>query len=162
MQVLLLLSRPLVIMLWCKMWDMDFGAADAANPYGQMEDAMPTPPPRRLPQVASATRAAATGIHPTPWLMGTPRSGRAAAPTCPPPWRSNEPSRRRKIRAPRVDVASNRHATHEAKTKRTHRGTRFFTRVPYVPLNTKIDETSFDVRSVRHRLVFVAQVYYGC
>ena len=46
MQVLLLLSRPLVIMLWCKMWDMDFGAADAANPYGQMEDAMPTPPPR--------------------------------------------------------------------------------------------------------------------
>jgi hypothetical protein len=41
MQVLLFLSRPLVIMTWCKMWDLGFGAADAANPYGQMEDAMP-------------------------------------------------------------------------------------------------------------------------
>ena len=44
MQVLLFLSRPLVIMTWCKMWDLGFGAADAANPYGQMEDAMPAPP----------------------------------------------------------------------------------------------------------------------
>ena len=34
MQVLLFLSRPLVIMTWCKMWDLGFGAADAANPYG--------------------------------------------------------------------------------------------------------------------------------
>lgn len=50
MQVLLLLSRPLVIMLWCKMWDLGFGAADAANPYGQMEDAMPAPPPRGAPR----------------------------------------------------------------------------------------------------------------
>ncbi len=49
MQVLLFLSRPLVIMLWCKMWDLGFGAADAANPYGQMEDAMPAPPPAAPP-----------------------------------------------------------------------------------------------------------------
>ena len=50
MQVLLFLSRPLVIMLWCKMWDLGFGAADAANPYGQMEDARPAPPPRGAPR----------------------------------------------------------------------------------------------------------------
>ena len=49
MQILLFLSRPLVIMTWCKMWDMGFGAADAANPYGQMEDAMPAPPPAAPP-----------------------------------------------------------------------------------------------------------------
>ena len=49
MQVLLFLSRPLVIMTWCKMWDLGFGAADAANPYGQMEDAMPAPPPAAPP-----------------------------------------------------------------------------------------------------------------
>ena len=49
MQILLFLSRPLVIMMWCKMWDMGFGAADAANPYGQMEDAMPAPPPAAPP-----------------------------------------------------------------------------------------------------------------
>ena len=63
MQVLLLLSRPLVIMLWCKMWDMDFGAADAANPYGQMEDAMPTPPrgaSRRWRQLHGQRRRAYT------------------------------------------------------------------------------------------------------
>jgi hypothetical protein len=50
MQVLLFLSRPLVIMTWCKMWDLGFGAADAANPYGQMEDATPAPPPRGAPR----------------------------------------------------------------------------------------------------------------
>ena len=49
MQVLLFLSRPLVIMTWCKMWDLGFGAADAANPYGQMEDATPAPPPAAPP-----------------------------------------------------------------------------------------------------------------
>ena len=98
MQVLLFLSRPLVIMTWCKMWDLGFGAADAANPYGQMEDAMPAPPPRRPPRAAPATRAAATGTSPTACPTGTPRSGRAAAPTCLPPRRSSERPRRRKIR----------------------------------------------------------------
>ena len=35
MQVLLFLSRPLVIMLWCKMWDLGFGARSEERRVGK-------------------------------------------------------------------------------------------------------------------------------
>lgn len=61
MQILLFLSRPFVLMLWCKMWDLDFGGNDSRNPYGAMEDAMPAPPPQAPPAGGYAGYAGAAG-----------------------------------------------------------------------------------------------------
>ena len=84
MQVLLLLSRPLVIMLWCKMWDMDFGAADAANPYGQMEDAMPPPPPAAPPAGGVSYTGSGDGHTPYAVADGNPSLGQGGGAYVPP------------------------------------------------------------------------------
>lgn len=84
MQVLLLLSRPLVIMLWCKMWDLGFGAADAANPYGQMEDAMPAPPPAAPPAGGAGYAGGGDGYRPYGVPDGNPSLGQGGGAYVPP------------------------------------------------------------------------------
>ena len=84
MQVLLFLSRPLVIMTWCKMWDLGFGAADAANPYGQMEDAMPAPPPRGAPAGGAGYAGGGDGYKPHGVPDGNPSLGQGGGAYVPP------------------------------------------------------------------------------
>ena len=84
MQVLLFLSRPLVIMTWCKMWDLGFGAADAANPYGQMEDAMPAPPPAAPPAGGAGYAGGGDGYKPYGVPDGNPSLGQGGGAYVPP------------------------------------------------------------------------------
>ena len=84
MQVLLFLSRPLVIMTWCKMWDLNFGSADAANPYGQMEDAMPAPPPAAPPAGGAGYAGGGDGYKPQGVPDGNPSLGQGGGAYVPP------------------------------------------------------------------------------
>ena len=86
MQVLLFLSRPLVLLLWCKMWDLGFGATEATNPYGQMEDAMPAPPPQAPPAaVAGYGEGHEQGYKPYGVPNGNPSLGQGGGAYVPPP-----------------------------------------------------------------------------
>jgi hypothetical protein len=121
MQVLLFLSRPLVIMLWCKMWDLGFGAADAANPYGQMEDAMPAPPPAAPPAGGAGYAGGGDGYKPYGVPDGNPSLGQGGGAYVPPaaaqqwdePSLSDDDSR---AVSATDEIASDRRATRDAKT----------------------------------------------
>ena len=86
MHVLLFLSRPLVLLLWCKMWDLGFGSNEVQNPYGQMEDATPPTPPAPSPPAP----AQGQGYKPYGVPDGNPSLGQGGGAYVPPPTGGNK------------------------------------------------------------------------
>ena len=85
MQVLLFLSRPLVIMTWCKMWDLGFGAADVGEPLRPDGGRDARPPPVPAPPAGGAGYAGGgDGYKPHGVPDGNPSLGQGGGAYVPP------------------------------------------------------------------------------